>query len=630
MAALARDEAAPDDIMIDEALYEFFAEDVLNTVEPETQELLHRLAVLPEIKLEACQGLFGEAGLIHIRRAERLGLLSRAGADSYMHPLLRRFLLMKYRERNLNDVQATASKAFDFALAAGDFDSAFTLAIEFAMPESLEVLIRVGVENLLAVGRMATLRNWVDAATNFGVRSPVVGIAEAEVAFGEGDHVRAEALATASVDELHGDDPLRARGLFRSGQAAYFRENYDEALSRFDSAVSATTDQALQREARWAAFLAALDSPNADAVEHLDAFARIREPTFNDAVRMANAGLMIGIRRRGVTEALAAHAKATHIVDRATDPMIRTAFWNTYGYASALNSRYDQALRAAAKELEEAKTFRLAFVEPHAHLVTALAAIGMRDLSTGESSLETVFAFGRRLEDAFLLVTGSAVLARLRIARGDCFGAVEAASSFEASADAILYAECSAVRAMSLAALGKNDEARAAMADLPHRRSHAEARAFEELANLIVARNESDNVKFAGDSFASIRAMGQFDALVTAIRAYPLLIELAARSGHGDLVGELLRRSNDLRLARRYGLEPRPTVIPDVSVLSARETEVLELVAGGRTNEEVAALLFISPVTVKAHLRHIYEKLGVRNRVEAAVRLKTLGRQPEG
>jgi len=310
--------------------------------------------------------------------------------------------------------------------------------------------------------------------------------------------------------------------------------------------------------------------------------------------------------------------------------MIRTAFWNTYGYASALNSRYDQALRAAAKELEEAKTFRLAFVEPHAHLVTALAAIGMRDLSTGESSLETVFAFGRRLEDAFLLVTGSAVLARLRIARGDCFGAVEAASSFEASADAILYAECSAVRAMSLAALGKNDEARAAMADLPHRRSHAEARAFEELANLIVARNESDNVKFAGDSFASIRAMGQFDALVTAIRAYPLLIELAARSGHGDLVGELLRRSNDLRLARRYGLEPRPTVIPDVSVLSARETEVLELVAGGRTNEDVAALLSISPVTVKAHLRHIYEKLGVRNRVEAAVRLKTLGRQPEG
>jgi DNA-binding CsgD family transcriptional regulator len=64
----------------------------------------------------------------------------------------------------------------------------------------------------------------------------------------------------------------------------------------------------------------------------------------------------------------------------------------------------------------------------------------------------------------------------------------------------------------------------------------------------------------------------------------------------------------------------------DTPPLSPREREVLELVAGGRTNEEVAGLLFISPVTVKAHLRHIYEKLGVRNRVEAVTRLKNLDR----
>jgi len=64
------------------------------------------------------------------------------------------------------------------------------------------------------------------------------------------------------------------------------------------------------------------------------------------------------------------------------------------------------------------------------------------------------------------------------------------------------------------------------------------------------------------------------------------------------------------------------------SPLSPRERQVLELVADGRTNEEVAALLFISPVTVKAHLRHTYEKLGVRNRVEAVARLKSLDPAP--
>jgi ATP/maltotriose-dependent transcriptional regulator MalT len=279
-------------------------------------------------------------------------------------------------------------------------------------------------------------------------------------------------------------------------------------------------------------------------------------------------------------------------------------------------------------ELEDAKAYRLTFVEPHAQLVAALSAIGMRDLSSAESFLESVFAFGRRLEDEFLLVTGSAVLARLHIARGDCFSAVEAVSTFETSADAILYAECLAIRALSLAALGKNDEARVAIAAFPRRRSHAEAQAFGELAKLIVARNESDDVAFAADSFASIRALGQFDAFVTASRAYPLLIDVGTRCGQGDLVSDLLHRSNDLDLARRYGLKTHRTVTPDASPLSPRERQVLELVAGGRTNEEVAGLLFISPVTVKAHLRHIYEKLGVRNRVEAAARLKNLGQAP--
>jgi len=53
--------------------------------------------------------------------------------------------------------------------------------------------------------------------------------------------------------------------------------------------------------------------------------------------------------------------------------------------------------------------------------------------------------------------------------------------------------------------------------------------------------------------------------------------------------------------------------------LSRRESEILQLVADGLSNKDVAEKLFISDVTVKVHLRHIYEKLGVRNRVEATL-----------
>jgi DNA-binding NarL/FixJ family response regulator len=56
----------------------------------------------------------------------------------------------------------------------------------------------------------------------------------------------------------------------------------------------------------------------------------------------------------------------------------------------------------------------------------------------------------------------------------------------------------------------------------------------------------------------------------------------------------------------------------EVLGLSSREWEVLELVAAGRSNAEIAETLFISPKTASVHVTHILDKLGVSNRVEAA------------
>jgi DNA-binding CsgD family transcriptional regulator len=56
--------------------------------------------------------------------------------------------------------------------------------------------------------------------------------------------------------------------------------------------------------------------------------------------------------------------------------------------------------------------------------------------------------------------------------------------------------------------------------------------------------------------------------------------------------------------------------------LTAAERRVAALVAGGRTNREVAAALFLGERTVASHLTHIYAKLGVRSRTELARRLR--------
>lgn len=59
--------------------------------------------------------------------------------------------------------------------------------------------------------------------------------------------------------------------------------------------------------------------------------------------------------------------------------------------------------------------------------------------------------------------------------------------------------------------------------------------------------------------------------------------------------------------------------------LTTKELEVLAKLAEGRTNQQIAEALFVTPATVKTHLSHIYAKLGVASRQEALTRALALG-----
>jgi DNA-binding NarL/FixJ family response regulator len=131
---------------------------------------------------------------------------------------------------------------------------------------------------------------------------------------------------------------------------------------------------------------------------------------------------------------------------------------------------------------------------------------------------------------------------------------------------------------------------------------------------------------------ADLRRSGVKAAVAPAIRAaWQTAVELEASPLRDDIETVARRARIALSEPADVTAEPPPSeaavppVRPAAHGLSAREIEVLRLVAAGRSNGEIGDELFITRKTAGVHVTHILDKLGVSNRVEAAMAAARLG-----
>jgi DNA-binding NarL/FixJ family response regulator len=384
-------------------------------------------------------------------------------------------------------------------------------------------------------------------------------------------------------------------------------------------------DPRLRRRAALGALLAAIEFEDADAEDLLAELnrAELTDPT--EVIVLADRQLHYETRF-GKRVDLQRGREASQLLRFVPDPVVRASFRNVFGYALASTANWVEAAALTDEQLGDAERCRLDFVIPHALAIQAMSATGRREYDGSAALLTTAEKLARATSDAAALQMVTGIRMRTLIAQAAFDSALAQSDVDISNATKSFRGELLSVKALALAASGHVEPARE-MAELGLRESiGVEAVVNGRCALAVAALNQNEHDvgrEHASQALDRAIAAGMIESLVCAYRGCPqLLVCLLEKRELHEPVSILLQRAGDSELMP----SARPPGDNSVLSLSPREKEVLALLARGMSNAAIGKELFISPVTVKVHVRHIFDKLGVKSRAAAALRAAQLGR----
>jgi DNA-binding NarL/FixJ family response regulator len=304
------------------------------------------------------------------------------------------------------------------------------------------------------------------------------------------------------------------------------------------------------------------------------------------------------------------------------DPIHLTGFLSSYGYALVLSAQYEEGLEQLNALISVTENYGIEFAVRFAQLNRAMALVGLRRFAPAARTLSSLERQVREGSDGYFVGNLAVQRARLYASLGELDRALDLLSFGppENVASAI-RGEFFGWKAVLTAAVGDSAQAKSLAAAAGHVSRGLETRTLALLAEAIVALKD-ERREMAASRLRIAIDTSVWDPIVIAIRAAPHLGQFIANQPEWRAwLQRLLVASRDASLAGAIGLRV-PREARGKSRLSPRETEVHELLAQGLTNDEIAKLLYISLSTTKVHVKHIYSKLGVRSRLEAARALR--------
>lgn len=607
------------------ALHSYFAEELYQGLSSELQWNLAQLSLAPTIDLQLVTALFENRGREILERGYDHGFVNRDG-DSYdLHPLLRQFLRSKLADAESSAVRSTVETLASLSLQRGAWDDAFVLVSEFALRDLLADLMARALDELLTEGRIATLEQWLGVTQDLIPQAEIFALAEVELAFRKGRWPEAEHKARELSKRLPRRDPLASRALFRAAQVAQLDDRHDEALALLNEARARSTTNADLRRIVWTRFITLTDLEDSErAAAALQEFAALEPETVEDVIRLSQGPVHYSMRWGGIREELERHRATLDRLNDNIDPVVRSGFLQSYGTALNLAARYEEASRLAEKQIAYARRYGLDWVRPHALELEALAQIGMRNFDRAESGLRNAHRVAEQAQDVHAQLNATALTSRIHLAQGEPALALQLLEATrQRAAFPGMEGELRSLTGLALACLGRLDEAKSEIDASLAITNHLEARGLRAYATAVIAYGLDEHEVFFTSLQTALKescSSGNADAFVTAYRAFPPLVSALADQ-ITKLDDFLLRpiRTYDPRLAEEAGLITKDLRPPSPDGLTEREQEVLALLRQGLSNQEIARALWIAESTAKVHVRHIFDKLGVRSRTAAAL-----------